>query len=236
MRVFFVLNLVVFSAACAPVPDGSNSKNTTSDAPDAEQAEETLERDETDADDSGDGEASDVEGAPSDSDSDPGSDSDSDSDPDAPDRLPRSGEYRYSFTLEEDPCGWREVMETFNDGIADVMPTEFDIIPREDGFDIEAIRFGGDFGTEGMVRCIVDGSSFACEPQPVCPVDMFLCTYGWQYEVTFTGEVLSDRVLEGTSVVRYLSVDESTADALESIGLTAPECTQTIDMRLAWDR
>lgn len=150
--------------------------------------------------------------------------------------LPLTGEYDYAFSLQDDPCGWRDVMDTFNDGIADVMPTEFDVVRRDDGFDIEAIRFGGDFGTEGPVRCDVEGTSFSCEPQSVCPVDMFLCSYGWQYVVTFSGDVVGERQIEGTSEVRYASVDGTTAAEIARVGLDASDCTQTFDMLLQLGR
>jgi hypothetical protein len=190
-----------------------------------------------DADEGGSDQPDDEDGSDDEYDSsEDGDDSSEDDVDDDVDATVRSGEFGYTFSLEADPCGWEEIVRDAPDGLADFMPTEFAVEERAGGFDIEAVRFGGDFGTDGPVRCDIEGTAFTCEPQEVVPVDAFLGIYGWRYEVVFAGEVEGRNVIRGRSTVRFPSVDDATFEALDAVGISPLDCTQDILMTLRWER
>ena len=61
-------------------------------------------------------------------------------------------------------------------------------------------------------------------------------TDGWRYEVIFTGEVEGRNVIRGRSIVRFLSVDDSTFQALDAVGISPLDGAQDIVMTLRWER
>ena len=115
-----------------------------------------------------------------------------------------------------------------------MLPTSYDVDARAGKFDIEAIRFGGNFGTSAPVTCVFDDRSFVCEAQPVVPVDLFLGSYGWTYDVVFTGEARDRRTLSGTAVVTFGSVDEQTGAMISDQGFRLSDCTQVLEMVIGY--
>jgi len=152
---------------------------------------------------------------------------------DPPEPTLASGEWAPSdAALTSDPCDWVAVLDEYYDSeILDWLPTEFEVEGEEGSFQIEA----QDYGAQGPITCTITDGQFTCEQQDVEPTYADLGYYGWEYEVDFSGEVIDENTIRGTAVVRYPSVDESTAYWLGTAGIESTDCDQTFELELSFD-
>ena len=136
-------------------------------------------------------------------------------------------------STEDDPCDWNEVIQEYSGiDVLTLLPSEFEVESEEGRFEIEA----QDYGAAGFIECEVDADDrFTCEAQRVTPLAYDLGSYGWTYQIDFSGTVEDERTLRGEAVVAYPSVDRGTADTLDYYGVDLADCTQTYSLVLELD-
>ena len=76
---------------------------------------------------------------------------------------------------------------------------------------------------------------FACEQQQVFPLAYDLGSFGWEYAIDFTGRATNERLLQGTAVVSFPSVDPDSASWLDYFGIDLAECTQVYSLEISID-
>ena len=130
--------------------------------------------------------------------------------------------------VEADPCDWNETMGSFGLSIEAFLPSEFEVVAEEGQFTIEALSYGA----RGPIDCTITGDEFSCEQQRVSPLAYDLGAYGWEYAIDFNGQAPSERVLQGTAVVSFPSVDRQSAGWFDYYGIDISECTQVYSLEL----
>lgn len=130
--------------------------------------------------------------------------------------------------VEEDPCEWNDSMRTIGFAIETFLPSEFEVNAGEGEFTIEAI----DYGAQGPISCTITDDDFACEQQRVSPLPYDLGANGWEYAIDFNGRATNERLLQGTAVVSFPSVDANSARFLEYLGVALEECTQVYSLEI----
>ena len=101
---------------------------------------------------------------------------------------------------------------------------------EEGSFEIEAQSYGA----RGPITCTITEGAFDCEQQEVVPLAFDIGEYGWEYAIDYSGEVVDEQTIRGVAVVSYPGIDETTAYWLDRYGISASDCTQTLELELSW--
>ncbi len=135
-------------------------------------------------------------------------------------------------SIDDDPCDWDGVLTNyFGIAITDLLPKEFDVEAEAGAFSIKAT----DYGAAGYIDCDIEDEEFSCETQEVSPETYSLGSFGWLYEVRFSGEATDEDRIEGEAVVSFPGLDSETERTLEYYDIDPDDCTQTFALALERD-
>ena len=134
-----------------------------------------------------------------------------------------------------DPCGWNyHLTNIFGLGLADFLPSSFNVDAEDGQFRIKAINYGA----RDDIICTINDRDFSCTLQTVDvkPVITYEDGYEWPrywvYEISFDGNIIDENNLSGVASVEFPVINPGDAYSLGLAGMDNTECGQSFELTL----